>query len=137
MAGMFRNCSSLAALDVSGWDTSSAVDMSRMFYGCSSLTTLDLSSFDTAAVQHMWQLFDFCTSLTTLALGERFAFHDPQEFEEYAWSSMPKGIWVAASDGAEYGCSQSSPNPIPNNVADTYTLKETMSNVEGSTILGR
>ena len=31
---MFRDCSSLATLDVSGWDTRSLADASDMFRGC-------------------------------------------------------------------------------------------------------
>ena len=37
---MFRGCSSLASLDVSGWDTSSVTSMGTMFDGCSGLSSL-------------------------------------------------------------------------------------------------
>ena len=39
---MFYGCSSLASLDVSGWDVSNASDLSWMFSGCSSLGTVTL-----------------------------------------------------------------------------------------------
>ena len=68
-SAMFRECSNLTTLDLSGFDTSNVVDMSQMFYGCSSLTTLDLSGFDTLNVVDMSQMFYGCSSLTTLDLS--------------------------------------------------------------------
>ena len=53
MDSMFRDCSSLETLDVSGFDTSRVTDMSGMFYECNSLTTLDVSHFDTSKVTRM------------------------------------------------------------------------------------
>ena len=66
MNGMFRNCSTLTNLDVTGFITGNVTDMYRMFYGCSGLTTIDLSSFDTAKVTDMSGMFRGCTSLTTI-----------------------------------------------------------------------
>ena len=57
MAGMFMNCRSLEAVDLSCFDTSAVQDMSRMFSGCSSLIEVNLSSFDTSNVQFMNQMF--------------------------------------------------------------------------------
>ena len=42
MNSMFEGCSSLASLDLSGWDTSNVTDMSWMFRGCSSLREVSL-----------------------------------------------------------------------------------------------
>lgn len=53
MSFMFYGCSSLASLDLSSFDNSSAASMSFMFSGCSSLASLDLSSFDTSKVTDM------------------------------------------------------------------------------------
>ena len=64
--GLFADCSNLATLDVSSWDTSAVTDMNRMFYRCSSLTTLDVSKWDTSAVTDMSSMFYNCSSLTTL-----------------------------------------------------------------------
>ena len=55
--GMFNDCSSLASLDLSSFDTSSATDMRGMFHGCSSLASLDLSSFDTSKVRYMGECY--------------------------------------------------------------------------------
>ena len=66
MYDMFDDCSSLTALDVSGFDTANVTDMGWMFSVCSSLTALDLSGFDTANVTAMSYMFSSCSSLTTL-----------------------------------------------------------------------
>ena len=63
---MFRDCSSLETLDVSGFDTSRVTNMDGMFYGCNSLTTLDVSHFDTSKVTRMGSMFHGCSSLETL-----------------------------------------------------------------------
>ena len=67
--GMFRGCSSLAYLDLSGLDTSSAGRMESMFDGCSSLTSLDLSGLDTSRVENMESMFRGCSSLSSLDLS--------------------------------------------------------------------
>ena len=51
---MFDDCSSLASLDVSGFDTSKVTNMSNMFYNCSSLASLDVSGFNTSLVTGIW-----------------------------------------------------------------------------------
>ena len=66
MDSMFRDCSSLETLDVSGFDTSRVTNMDGMFYGCNSLTTLDVSHFDTSKVTGMGSMFHGCSSLETL-----------------------------------------------------------------------
>ena len=66
MNSMFRNCSNLSSLDVTGFNTANVTDMYRMFYGCKSLPTIDLSSFNTANVTDMGDMFRGCTSLTAL-----------------------------------------------------------------------
>ena len=66
MYGMFRNCSSLTSLDVSGFDTSKVTSISFIFSGCSSLTSLDVSGFDTSKVTSMYCVFQSCSSLTSL-----------------------------------------------------------------------
>ena len=66
MGSMFRDCSSLETLDVSGFDTSNVINMSSMFYGCKKLQNIDLSKFDTNKVTDMGSMFRFCSSLETL-----------------------------------------------------------------------
>ena len=69
MIGMFYGCSSLASVDLSGFDTSQVTNMRSMFNGCSSLTTLDLSGFDTSQVTNMGNMFYNCSGLTNLDLS--------------------------------------------------------------------
>lgn len=66
MGAMFRNCSSLTDLDVSGFDTKKVTTMGTMFSGCSKLSTLDVSGFDTKNVTDMYCMFNKCSGLTTL-----------------------------------------------------------------------
>lgn len=66
MGAMFRNCSSLTDLDVSGFDTRKVTTMGTMFSGCSKLSTLDVSGFDTRNVTNMNAMFNKCSALTTL-----------------------------------------------------------------------
>ena len=66
MSFMFYGCSSLASLDVSGWDTSRVANMSRMFEGCSRLVSLDVSGWDTSCVTDMGYMFQGCSSLASL-----------------------------------------------------------------------
>lgn len=66
MNWMFRECSSLTSLDLSGFNTGKVTDMSDMFYGCSSLTSLNLGGFNTASVTTMYRMFEGCSSLTNL-----------------------------------------------------------------------
>lgn len=44
-----------------------------MFYGCSSLASLDLSGFDTSNVTGMYAMFDGCSSLTKVTFDGLFA----------------------------------------------------------------
>ena len=66
MWGMFRRCTSLASLNVSGLDTSRVTNMDEMFRDCSSLASLDVSGWNTSRVESMWIMFDGCSSLPSL-----------------------------------------------------------------------
>ena len=64
--GMFRNCISLTALDMSSWDTSGVNNMQFTFFNCTSLITLDVSSWNVSNVNSMNSIFRACSSLITL-----------------------------------------------------------------------
>lgn len=73
---MFRDCSRLISVDLSGLDTSKVTEMGRedtwesgMFSGCARLAYLDLSSLDTSNVTSMGCMFEGCSSLTSLDLS--------------------------------------------------------------------
>ena len=49
-------------LDLSGWKTSNANDMSYMFFQCDNLKSLDVSGWDTSNVKDMRKMFYECPS---------------------------------------------------------------------------
>ncbi|MCD2237537.1 BspA family leucine-rich repeat surface protein [Listeria monocytogenes] len=66
MTDMFQYCSALEELDVSNFDTSSVTTMRSMFQRSELLRELDVSNFDTSSVTNMWIMFDGCASLEKL-----------------------------------------------------------------------
>lgn len=72
ISAMFKGCTNLQSLDLSGLDTSNVTDMSEMFSGCTNLTELDLSGFDTAQVTDMTQMFSDCYRLGTIYVSDSF-----------------------------------------------------------------
>ncbi|PCT55852.1 BspA family leucine-rich repeat surface protein [Listeria monocytogenes] len=64
--GMFKNCSNLMEVDLSGLDTSAVTTMWDMFNSCRALEELDVSHFDTSSVTNMYDMFEDCTSLEEL-----------------------------------------------------------------------
>ena len=64
--GMFQYCYNLTNIEVGGFDTSKAIDMSFMFAGCKKITGVDVSNFNTSSVTGMNSMFAGCTSLTSV-----------------------------------------------------------------------
>ena len=64
--GMFQYCYNLTNIEVGGFDTSKAIDMSFMFAGCKKITGVDVSNFNTSSVTGMNGMFAGCTSLTSV-----------------------------------------------------------------------
>ena len=87
MGCMFRGCSSLTSLDVSGFKTDNVTDMGCMFLGCSSLTSFDLSSFNTANVTRMDEMFYNCNALTSLNLNSFNTANVTRMDEMFYWCS--------------------------------------------------
>ena len=65
-SNLFSNLQEVEAIDFSGVDVSSVIDMSYMFNYCSSLTSIDLSCWDTSNVAFMQFMFSDCSSLTSV-----------------------------------------------------------------------
>lgn len=63
---MFKDCTSLTELDLSGSNTENVKDMNEMFYDCKALSKLDLTSFKTGQVTTMESMFCGCSTLATL-----------------------------------------------------------------------
>ena len=68
MSGVFNGCAELQTLDLSGFQTGNATDMTGMFAGCGKLETLNLTSFDTGNVTVMRDMFNGCRKLTGVDL---------------------------------------------------------------------
>lgn len=66
----FANLESITGLDA--LDTSMTINMSYMFKGCSNITSLDLSGFDTSKVTNMNEMFRNCTKLTAIYVSKAF-----------------------------------------------------------------
>ncbi|EKB5890577.1 BspA family leucine-rich repeat surface protein [Listeria monocytogenes] len=66
MWDMFNSCRALEELDVSHFDTSSVTNMSYMFYDNRNLEVLDVSNLDTSSVTNMYAMSEDCTSLEEL-----------------------------------------------------------------------
>ena len=67
MYQMFTMCSSLANLDLSGFDTSKVTNMNSMFYMCTSLTSIgNVSNWNTNKVTIMSSMFFYCSNLLNL-----------------------------------------------------------------------
>ncbi|HBJ9639752.1 TPA: BspA family leucine-rich repeat surface protein [Listeria monocytogenes] len=66
MWDMFNSCRALEELDVSHFDTSSVTNMSYMFYDNRNLEVLDVSNFDTSSVTDMYRVFNGCEKLKKL-----------------------------------------------------------------------
>ena len=67
---MFRDCSSLKSIDLSGIITSNKLyEIDNMFQGCKSLISLNLTNFDTSEVTNFGNAFTDCESLKFLDIS--------------------------------------------------------------------
>lgn len=66
LRSMFKDCTSLTELDLSGSNAENVKDMGEMFYGCRALSKLDLTDFKTGQVTTMENMFCICSTLETL-----------------------------------------------------------------------
>lgn len=90
-----------------------------MFDGCTSLASLDISHFDTSSASNMANMFWNCSSLRSVALGDKFSFRGVKNARQ---CSLPKlkgdgltGFWENVETHELYA-----EDEIPNNVAATY-----------------
>ena len=72
MSHMFSECTVLASLDFSKFNTENVKEMISMFYSCGNLTSLDLSNFNTAKVMNMSYMFNKCSGLQTIYVSDNF-----------------------------------------------------------------
>ena len=69
MSDMFSYCQQLTNINISSFNTSNVLNVSRMFNGCSKLLDLNLSNFDTSKVTNMSGMFGYCRVLDTIDLS--------------------------------------------------------------------
>ena len=69
MDRMFNRCTSLASINLSGFDTKKVEDMYGMFTSCESLEELNLMSFDTQSLMDTEGMFRFCSLLRTIYIN--------------------------------------------------------------------
>ena len=105
MQYMFRNCSSLTTLDLSGFNTEKVKNMNYMFCNCSELTTIYASSnFTTSAVTSSSNMFSDCTSLAGAIKYEssktdaNYANTTDGNFSIKGSETNPKGAYVVYTD---------------------------------------
>jgi len=107
MGSMFSHCTRLRELDLSSFDTSKVVYMTRMFSGCESLTHLDLSGFNTSMIGTGWfgyevsmkEMFDGCESLEEWTTPETWPMEKPGAIPEPTsarneWWSQRDAKWM-------------------------------------------
>ena len=69
MTKMFFNCSSLTSINLNISNASSVTYLDNMFFRCVSLKEIDLSHFDSKSVKNMYQMFFDCNSLISINLN--------------------------------------------------------------------
>ena len=65
---MFKNCSSLKQLDLSGFNSVNPQNMKYVFYGCKSLEKIDISNFNLDGVNAFQNMCYDCSSLKNILL---------------------------------------------------------------------
>ena len=80
LKNMFKDCSALTSLDLSGWNTSDVSQMDYMFSGCSNLVTLNLGGWDTSEAEEMDGMFENCSALTTIYVGNGWSVYNVSAF---------------------------------------------------------
>ena len=119
---MFSDCPQLQSVDLSGFNTAKAIDIScmfrrtvfksldlstfntenvkefsSMFEGCSTLQSVDLSSFNTKSATSFRCMFIRCSALTTLDLSGFDTQSSPVTAQMFQYCSSLKTIYVGDS----------------------------------------
>ena len=132
---MFRDCTSLKSVDMSGVDCGGwAVEsLKYMFGGCTSLEKVDVSGMATGQFTRMEGMFNGCTALRSITVDSAFTFQG----EDHSSKILPDlgagytGKWVSSVDGNAYA-----QNEIPGFVAATYTPQRGTTDISSARIMG-
>ena len=130
---MFRDCTSLKSVDMSGVDCNNwpVESLKYMFKGCTSLEKVDVSGMATGQFTRMEGMFSGCTALRSITVGSSFTFQG----EDHSSKILPDlgagytGKWVSLVDGNAYA-----QNEIPEFVAATYTPQRGTTDISGARI---
>ena len=98
LVGIFSRCTNLTSVDLSGLDSSTAVDLSNMFYSCTALKQLDLSGLNTKFVSSMDSMFNSCRALESLKLSGFDTAHATSMGGMFAGCSSLKGLDLSSFD---------------------------------------
>lgn len=69
MASIFKYCSSLTSIDLSGWNLNNVTSMESLFQYCSGLASVTLPKVTSKKIQNMQRMFSGCSSLTSIDLS--------------------------------------------------------------------
>lgn len=69
MASMFKYCSSLTNIDLSGWNLNNVTSMESLFQYCSGLASVTLPKVTSKKIQNMQYMFNGCSALTSVDLS--------------------------------------------------------------------
>lgn len=69
MSEWFRGCQKVEKLDFASWNVSNVTNMELMFYDCRALTALDVSNWNVANVKNMKNMFSNCFAAQSLDLS--------------------------------------------------------------------
>ncbi len=69
MASMFKYCSSLTNIDLSGWNLDNVTSMESLFQYCPGLTSVTLPKVTSKKIQNMQYMFNGCSALTSVDLS--------------------------------------------------------------------
>ena len=134
---MFRNCTSLKSVDMSGVDHCGYAigSLKYMFEGCTSLESVDVSGMATNRFTKIGFMFNECTALRSITVGSNFTFMGEEDY--CSNTILPKlgsgytGKWVSSADGNAYAW-----NEIHEFVAATYTPQQGTTDISGASIMG-
>lgn len=69
IASMFKYCSSLTNIDLSGWNLNNVTSMESLFQYCSGLASVTLPKVTSKKIQNMQYMFNGCSALTSVDLS--------------------------------------------------------------------
>lgn len=98
MEAIFANCSQVPAFDLRTFNTAQCTTMKNMFFHCGTAKELDLSSFDTSNVTDMTGMFQHSNCLEKIIFSNKFNTSNVKSME-----SMFSGVLDESPDAPKAG----------------------------------